>query len=137
MNNVYEKYLPVGTVVRLKNGKRKIMITGFCVSPGSDGNGKMYDYSSCLYPEGLITSDANLLFDHDQIEEVVFKGFENEEEKIFKDKLKQFIAKKTNLTQFNNINNEESISQSSVQPVVQQNIQPQMFSSNTNNNQNN
>lgn len=44
-------FLPVGTVVLLKNGKKRVMITGFCVQP--QGKDEAYDYSGCLYPEGF------------------------------------------------------------------------------------
>ena len=39
-----EKYLPIGTVVLLKEGKKRVMITGFCIKPEEDKN-KMFDYS--------------------------------------------------------------------------------------------
>lgn len=79
-------FLPVGSVVLLKNATKKIMITGFC-SLSPEHQGKLFDYTGCLYPEGLLSSDQICLFDHDQIGEVFYKGFENEEEKEFKTKL--------------------------------------------------
>ena len=48
MNN--EKFLPIGTVVMLKGGKKRVMVTGFCVSPDEDKN-KVYDYSGYKHPE--------------------------------------------------------------------------------------
>ena len=89
-----EKYLPVGTVVMLKNGKKRIMITGFaCKTSESD---KIYDYCGCLYPEGFISSDQNLLFDHEQIESISFIGLIDEEEKQFKTILKETIQNNQN-----------------------------------------
>lgn len=86
-------FLPVGTICKLKNGVKNIMITGFC--PVTDETEKgMYDYCGCLYPEGMISSDMNLLFDNDQIEEVLFKGFENAEEVEFKKRLVDTMNKK-------------------------------------------
>ena len=84
MNN--KVFLPIGTVCRLKKGVKNVMITGFC--PMTDESEKgMYDYCGCLYPEGMISSDMNLLFDNEQIEEILFKGLENEEELKFKENL--------------------------------------------------
>lgn len=80
------KYLPIGTVVLLNGGSKKVMITGFCVIP-NDNKHKLYDYSGCLYPEGIINSNEVCLFNHEQIEEISFKGYENEEEKVFKEEL--------------------------------------------------
>ena len=72
-----EKYLPIGTVVRLKGATKKIMIIGYC--PLEKEKNEMYDYSACLYPEGLIDSSRILLFNHDKIEQVYFEGNSDEE----------------------------------------------------------
>lgn len=88
----YEKYLPIGTVVLLKGGKKRVMITGFCCTDKGN-NDKVYDYIGCLYPEGVITSDKNLLFDHSQIDKVYHLGLVDDEEKKFKDSLKELMAK--------------------------------------------
>lgn len=88
MNN--EKYLPIGTVVMLKGGKKRAMITGFCAVPGDDKT-KVYDYSGCLYPEGFISSNQTLLFNHEQIEKIYHMGLIDEEEKNFKVKLNELL----------------------------------------------
>lgn len=90
MNN--EKFLPIGTVVMLKGGKKRVMVTGFCVSPDEDKN-KVYDYSGCLYPEGIIKSNQILLFNHDQIEKIYYMGYVDEEEKTFKKNLGEVLKK--------------------------------------------
>ncbi|TWJ63925.1 hypothetical protein CHCC5022_0055 [Bacillus paralicheniformis] len=41
------------------------------------------------YPEGNITEDFNLFFNQNMIEEVLFKGFINDEEKIIQEKLNE------------------------------------------------
>ncbi len=86
MNQKYEKYLPIGSVVLLKNATKRLMITGFCVVPNDDKT-KTYDYSGCLYPEGVLTSDEVALFNHDQIDLIYALGYSDEEEKSFKSKL--------------------------------------------------
>ena len=88
----YEKYLPIGTVVMLKNGKKRAMITGFCSISGDDKT-KVFDYSGCLYPEGFISSNQTLLFNHEQIEKIYYLGLIDEEEKQFKQKLNEMIKK--------------------------------------------
>ncbi len=90
-----EKYLPIGTVVMLKGGKKRIMITGFCVVDNND-NKKIYDYCGCLYPEGFLDSTKNLLFNHDQIANIYFKGYVDEEEKTFKQNLKKVLEEMNN-----------------------------------------
>lgn len=85
-----EKYLPIGTVVLLKGGKKRAMITGFC-SVAQENQEKVYDYSGCVYPEGYLSSNQVCLFDHDQIDKIYFFGYEDEEEIMFKQKLNQIV----------------------------------------------
>ena len=54
MNEVGEKYLPIGTVVMLKGGKKRLMISGFC-SISADDSKVIYDYSGCMFPEGFLS----------------------------------------------------------------------------------
>ncbi len=86
MNNNLGKFLPIGTVVLLKGGKKRLMITGFC-SFDEAKKDKAYDYTGCLYPEGIISSKQMALFNHSQIEKVFYLGLRDEEEKQFKQKL--------------------------------------------------
>ena len=88
---MYDKYLPLGTVVLLKEASKKLMIIGFCGV--GDEKDKVYDYMGCLYPEGLIDSAHTALFNHDQISKIYFMGYQSEEDKEFKTKLKEVIAK--------------------------------------------
>ncbi len=85
-----EKYLPIGTVVILKNAKKRMMITGFCCKDEQKPE-KTFDYSGCLYPEGIVSSDRNLLFDHDQIDKIFALGYSDDEEKEFKERLKEAL----------------------------------------------
>lgn len=86
MNNNLGKFLPIGTVVLLKGAKKRLMITGFC-SFDEGKKDKAYDYTGCLYPEGIISSKQMALFNHSQIEKVYYLGLRDEEEKQFKQKL--------------------------------------------------
>lgn len=90
MEEKFEKYLPVGTVVMLKGGKKRVMITGFC-SIAQEQEGKIFDYSGCLYPEGYLSANQVCLFDHEQIDKVYHLGLVDEEEKAFKVKLEGFM----------------------------------------------
>ena len=91
MNNVGEKFLPLGTVVMLKGASKRLMITGFCTMASEEAEGVMYDYSGCMYPEGVISSDQTALFNHDQIEKIYHMGLVDQEEKDFKIKLNQLL----------------------------------------------
>ena len=92
MNNANEKYLPIGTVVMLKGGTKRVMITGFC-SMANDNKSVMYDYSGCLYPEGFLSSNETALFNHNQIAQIYHMGLVDDEEKKFKETLNGLVAK--------------------------------------------
>lgn len=47
-----KKYLPIGTVVMLKGGKKRIMITGFCCV-NEEKNNKIYDYCGCYIQKDM------------------------------------------------------------------------------------
>jgi len=73
-----KKLLPLGSIVLLENGIKKMMIFGRLQLNEVDG--QTYDYSGCFYPEGLLKNQKVFLFNEEDINTLVFKGFENEEE---------------------------------------------------------
>ncbi len=87
-----EKFLPIGTVLLLKNGTKKIMITGY-LPVSKDENKTVYDYSACLFPEGVISVNQTAVFNHDQIAEVIQEGYSNEETENFMGVLKDYLSK--------------------------------------------
>ena len=87
-----EKFLPIGTVVLLDGGQKRVMINGFCAIDPAEPK-KMYDYSGVLFPEGALSSDQALLFDHDQIKEISHMGLEDSESKKFNLKMKMLLEK--------------------------------------------
>ena len=107
-NEIGEKYLPIGTVVMLKGGTKRAMITGFCSIAKEESN-KVYDYSGCIYPEGYISSNQVCLFDHNQIEKVYHTGLIDEEEISFKGKLKTLIEQMQTNHNSSDINNSASV----------------------------
>lgn len=90
-----EKYLPIGSVVTLKDATKKIMVIGYC--PVEKEHNQMYDYSACLYPEGVIDSNRILLFNHDQIAQIHFIGLEDEEQKQNNEQIKSLVNNMNNL----------------------------------------
>lgn len=80
-------YLPIGSVVLLKNGKKRVMVYGRKVKAGDEDI--VYDYLGCLYPEGALGSKDVVLFNHSQIQMVYFIGFQDVEELVFRKKLQE------------------------------------------------
>ena len=85
------KYLPIGTVVLLENGKKRVMVTGYKSTTVNEADPEKketeWDYNGCIFPEGIIASDQMLVFNHSQIKEIFFMGLTDLETQIFHEKL--------------------------------------------------
>jgi len=108
MNEDYKKYLPIGSVVMLKNGKKRLMITGYA-SIDLEKKDKVYDYIGCMYPEGVITTEQSILFDHVNIEKVYCLGFSDDEQKDFAKKLDEILTEDNIKEMLKEVNREEEI----------------------------
>lgn len=73
--------LPIGSVVLLKGATKKLVVIGI-LQVNSKEN-KIYDYLGVPYPEGYVGMDNNFLFNHTDINDVIFSGYENPERDIF------------------------------------------------------
>lgn len=91
LSNLMELY-PIGTVVRLKGASKNIMIFGVCQTNEADGT--TYDYIGVIWPEGNIGSEGQILFNHEDVEEKLFDGFDTEERMSFITRLNEFYEKK-------------------------------------------
>ena len=76
--------LPIGSIVLLKGGIKKVMISGYLVK-GTDGLDK--DYMGVPYPEGFISFESLFSFNKEDIDKVISNGYENEIFKKFMNKL--------------------------------------------------
>lgn len=72
------EFYPLGSVVRLKGGSKRIMICGRLQMREQDQ--RIFDYCACYYPEGILDPDELFLFNHQDIEEVCFIGYQDREE---------------------------------------------------------
>lgn len=87
-----EDLLPIGSIVLLKGGEKRLMICGVKQSDLENPN-KIYDYLGVFYPEGHIGKDFQYLFDHEQIDKIIFRGYEDQERKDFFARLASFYAR--------------------------------------------
>lgn len=78
--NAMKKYMPIGSIVKIRDSFKKYMIMGF----NSKFDDKIYDYLACEYPFGLDSEHKSDVFNHNQIEKVFHIGFVNNQEKNFK-----------------------------------------------------
>lgn len=80
--------LPIGSVIVMKEGEQPLMIYGIMQQEGMDGlfkKAKKYDYICVPYPQG--TMGESFFANHEDIEKILFRGFEDNERIKFLDEL--------------------------------------------------
>ena len=87
MINNEEVLLPIGSIVVLKEGYKKLMIIGRMQLQGKEE--RLWDYLGVLYPEGYLGEGYKFLFNNEDIEEVVFEGYTDLEDEAFRVALKK------------------------------------------------
>lgn len=90
MNNVND-FLPIGSVVMLKEGEKRLMVFGILQENLEDAS-ESYDYIGVPYPEGNMGDDYQYLFNHEDIETVYCRGYEDEERAEFMKNLGAYLA---------------------------------------------
>ena len=78
--------MPIGSVVMLKEAEKPLMIYGI-KQFDSDNPDVEYDYIGVVYPEGNIGAEFQYLFNHEDIEKVLFRGYDTPEYKEFLDEV--------------------------------------------------
>lgn len=90
---MYSDLLPIGSVVKLKDAEKKYMICGRIQA--EENSEKIYDYSACFFPEGLIDPSHIFLFDRNIIDAVFFVGCQDHDELEFREnvlsKIKELV----------------------------------------------
>lgn len=82
-----KELLPIGSVVLLKDGKKRLMVCGRIQR--KVGEEKCYDYCACLFPEGIVSAKDLFLFNNEDIDRVYFVGLQDEEEFRFRGFMEQ------------------------------------------------
>ncbi|OQA22166.1 MAG: hypothetical protein BWY61_01681 [Firmicutes bacterium ADurb.Bin354] len=70
----WEGLLPIGSVVILNNGEKKLMIVGQSQTPAGEPE-KIFDYSAVLYPQGFYDRNNTYLFNHEDIKKIYYIGY--------------------------------------------------------------
>lgn len=85
------EFLPLGSVVSLEGNPKKMLVIGRALLVENEGTREYYDYGFCLYPEGML-GDAVIYSNHENIDTVHFKGFEDEENAETLSSIKEVLA---------------------------------------------
>lgn len=117
------KILSIGSVVLLKEANKRVMIIGYYPTFVNDGEEVTYDYSGCLFPEGIVDSSQSLLFNHDDIDKVFYLGLIDEEQAEFITNLKAAVLDEE-ISKNKKISNDD-LSSTNMNNVVDQNLNMQ------------
>lgn len=107
MNEKTEKLLPLGSIVLLKEGMQKLVVVGrgAVYEEPQTGKEKFSDYMGVIYPTG-VNPETTIFFEHENIDEIVFEGYSDEEEERF---LKVYSEWKENLDIVKNSSDEGEV----------------------------
>ena len=84
-------FLPLGSVVRLQGNEHKLLIIARGVVARAEEGKRYFDYGACLYPEGLM-GEAIVYCNHDKIEEVFHRGYEDEDDVAVLQQIREVLA---------------------------------------------
>ena len=71
------RYLPIGSVVLLRGGAKKLMVIGYF---GIEPNGDQVEYMGVTYPEGYLDYREIIGFNKVEVQEVLFEGYKDIEQ---------------------------------------------------------
>jgi len=90
-----KRLLPIGTILKLDpESDEKVMIVGRLVKRGAEGD-KMWDYCGCVAPQGINSEEELVFFDHEQVKQLLFIGFQDEDELKYGIALATYIEEQT------------------------------------------
>lgn len=88
--------LPIGSVIIMKEGEQPLMIYGILQTDTRKSllkKSQEYDYVCVPYPQGNMGEGSSFFANHEDIEKILFRGFENEERDKFLNELSQLYEK--------------------------------------------
>lgn len=83
--------LPIGTVVKLKEAEKRVMIIGILQQVEEEGEKKLFDYIGIPYPEGYLGEESTILFNQEDIEGIAVLGFNDYERQVFIDSIESAL----------------------------------------------
>ena len=95
------EWLPLGTVVTITGGIQKLIIVGrgLSIKLVKEEEPYYFDYSGVLYPIGAQGDDI-LYFNHDKVDQVLFKGYDDDDNRIINNCIDRFLADHPNIRRY-------------------------------------
>lgn len=88
-----EEALPIGSIVKIEGIGRKLMVFGY-MQKNESVSERVYDYTGVVYPEGHIDSRLHIGFNHTDITDIYFNGYEDKEREEFVKVIQLFEKRK-------------------------------------------
>ena len=85
------EFLPLGSVVLLGGGTKKLMIVTRGLNAPRAGSTYFFDYGAIAWPEG-VTGNRMYYFNHDAVAKIFFYGCVGDEEEVIVDALNKYIT---------------------------------------------
>lgn len=92
-----DKFLPLGSVVKITDNEEEIMIIGYLGFYEEEKGVQAYDYIGCKVLTGYTDNDI-VLFDKELIDNVIFMGYKTEESIANLKRLDKICEKIRNMT---------------------------------------
>ena len=73
------KFLPIGSVVLLKDASQNVMIIGYKITSEVNGKNKTFDYLGCPANIGIKSKGDYLGFNREQIKKIISFGYMDDE----------------------------------------------------------
>lgn len=90
---VKTEYLPLGSIVLLKGGVKKLMVIARGLVVKINGEEKFFDYGGVQYPEGL-SGDQIAYFNQEGVVKVMHEGYKDEDDKIIVEAINEYREKR-------------------------------------------
>lgn len=90
------EYLPLGSIVLLKNGTKKLLIIARAINVNNNNTNYFFDYGAVAYPEGLI-GDEMAYFNADKINKVIFTGYNDAENENMVDTINSYLSENSDI----------------------------------------
>ena len=84
--------LPVGSVVRIADIEKRLMIIGRVLKP--EGEDYIHDYCSVPFPEGYLDDEHLIFHEHSDISYICRVGYINDSEMELEERLEAFLQEK-------------------------------------------
>lgn len=88
------KILPIGSIVTLKGDQATplMIVNRAALFEEKKNQIGYFDYSGVLYPNGIDETEDFCFFNQEDIKEVLFEGYRNQEEQEFAQQYDQLVA---------------------------------------------